>query len=139
MTTGFDITGLDHVVLRISDLKKSQAFYEGVLGCSVERVQAEIGLTQLRAGRSLIDLVPVDGKLGKLGGAAAGTEGRNVDHICLAIVPFDAENLRAHLTTHGVEILDEGLRYGAEGEGPSFYIKDPDGNVVELTGPAVSG
>ncbi|TQV83291.1 VOC family protein [Denitrobaculum tricleocarpae] len=137
MSTGFDITGLDHVVLRITDLAVSQAFYEQVLGCSVERVQAEIGLTQLRAGRSLIDLVPVDGTLGKIGGAAPGAEGRNVDHICLAILPFDEAKLRAHLEAHGVEILDEGLRYGAEGKGPSFYIQDPDGNTVELKGPAI--
>ncbi len=138
MSTDFEITGIDHVVLRTRDLAATQRFYEEVLGCSVERVQSEIGLTQLRAGRSLIDLIPIDGVLGKIGGAAPGAEGRNVDHICLAIVPFDEEKLRAHLATNGVEIVDEGLRYGAEGQGPSFYIQDPDGNTVELKGPAVS-
>lgn len=139
MSAGFDITGIDHVVLRTSDLAATQSFYEEVLGCSVERVQAEIGLTQLRAGRSLIDLIPVDSVLGKSGGAAPGAEGRNVDHICLAILPFDEAALRAHLAAKGVEILEEGLRYGAEGKGPSFYIRDPEGNTVELKGPAVSG
>ncbi len=138
MSTDFDITGIDHVVLRTSDLAATQRFYEEVLGCSVERVQSEIGLTQLRAGRSLIDLIPVDGVLGKIGGAAPGAEGRNVDHICLAIVPFDEEKLRAHLAAKGIEIVDEGLRFGAEGQGPSFYIQDPDGNTVELKGPAIS-
>ncbi len=135
MTRGFDITGIDHVVLRTTDLAASQAFYVEVLGCSVERIQEKIGLTQLRAGRSLIDLVPVEGVLGKKGGAAPGSEGRNVDHICLAILPFEEEKLRAHLEAHGIEILEEGLRYGAEGNGPSFYIRDPDGNIVELKGP----
>lgn len=135
MSTGFEITGIDHVVLRTPQLAVTQAFYERVLGCSVEKVQAKFGLTQLRAGRSLIDLITVDGVLGSRGGAAPGKEGRNVDHLCLAIVPFDEEKLRAHLAAHGVEIIEEGIRYGAEGEGPSFYIRDPDGNVVELKGP----
>ncbi|WP_282605833.1 VOC family protein [Pelagibius sp. Alg239-R121] len=138
MSSGFEITGIDHIVLRTPQLAVTQAFYEEILGCVVERVQAEIGLTQLRAGRSLIDLITLDGVLGRAGGAAAGVEGRNVDHICLGIVPFDEPQLRAHLAAHGVEILDEGLRYGAEGEGPSFYIRDPDGNTVELKGPPVS-
>lgn len=138
MGTGFDITGIDHVVLRTPQLEVTQAFYEQVLGCKVEKVQEKFGLTQLRAGRSLIDLITVDGVLGQRGGAAPGDEGRNVDHLCLAIVPFEEEKLRAHLTAHGVEVIEEGLRYGAEGEGPSFYIRDPDGNVVELKGPPAS-
>lgn len=138
MSTGFDITGIDHVVLRTTQLAVTQAFYEQVLGCKVEKVQEKIGLTQLRAGRSLIDLITIDGILGQRGGAAPGKEGRNVDHLCLAIQPFEEEALRAHLAAHGIEIIEEGLRYGAEGEGPSFYIRDPDGNVVELKGPPSS-
>jgi catechol 2,3-dioxygenase-like lactoylglutathione lyase family enzyme len=131
----FQMTGLDHVVLRISDLPRALAFSEGVLGCTVDKVQAAIGLTQVRAGRSLIDLVTLDGVLGKMGGAAPGAEGRNMDHFAIAVTPFDEPAIRAHLAAHGVEVVDSGQRYGAEGDGPSVYVKDPDGNTVELKGP----
>jgi hypothetical protein len=53
----------------------------------------------------------------------------------LRIEPFDEPSLRAHLTAHGIEPGDVALRYGAEGNGPSLYIRDPDGNTVELKGP----
>jgi glyoxylase I family protein len=110
-------------------------FYCNVLGCSVERRQEEIGLIQLRAGRSLIDLVAVDGKLGRMGGAAPGPEGRNMDHLCLRAEPFDQDAIIAHLQARDVRIGDFGSRYGAEGEGPSQYLFDPEGNLVELKGP----
>ena len=131
----FKLQGLDHVVLRVVDLGAMLRFYVDVLGCSVERRQDEIGLVQLRAGHSLIDLVPVDGKLGRMGGAAPGAEGRNMDHFCLRVEPFDAAAIRAHLAAHGVEAGKTESRYGAEGEGPSIYLGDPEGNVVELKGP----
>lgn len=131
----FQLQRIDHVVLRVIDLATMQAFYCGVLGCTVERSQEEIGLLQLRAGDSLIDLVPVDGKLGRMGGAAPGAEGRNLDHVCLSVVPFDLDAILGHLRAHGVCIGEFGLRYGAEGEGPSQYLSDPEGNVVELKGP----
>lgn len=135
MTQPFAMRGIDHIVLRIADLPRMLAFYHDVLGCADEREQAEIGLYQLRAGASLIDLVTIDGKLGSRGGAAPGAEGRNLDHFALAIHPFDEAALHAHLAKHGVDILEEGPRYGAEGEGPSIYIRDPEGNVIELKGP----
>lgn len=131
----FALRGLDHIVLRVTDGERMVAFYTEVLGCRVERRQDEIGLIQLRAGQSLIDLVPVDGKLGRQGGAAPGAEGRNLDHLCLRIEPFDAEALRSHLRAHGVEAGPVETRYGAEGEGPSLYLADPEGNVIELKGP----
>jgi glyoxylase I family protein len=131
----FAIRGIDHVVLRIRDLERSLHFYRDVLGCTVERRQDSIGLIQLRAGRSLIDLVPLDGTLGLAGGAAPAAEGRNVDHICLSIEPFDGEAIRAYLQSQGVDAGDVESRFGAEGEGPSIYIADPDANVVELKGP----
>ena len=131
----FQLRRLDHVVLRVRDLAAMQAFYCEVLGCTVERHQVEIGLLQLRAGESLIDLVPVDGKLGRMGGAAPGEEGRNLDHLCLSVAPFEREEILAHLQSHGVRIGEFGSRYGAEGEGPSQYLFDPEGNVVELKGP----
>lgn len=129
------IREIDHLVLRVVDLDAMLGFYCGALGCSVERRQDEIGLVQLRAGRSIIDLVPVDGKLGKAGGAAPGMEGRNMDHFCLRVEPFDEPGIRRHLEAHGIEAGPVGSRYGAEGEGPSIYLKDPEGNVVELKGP----
>ena len=131
----FQLRRIDHVVLRIANLSASLAFYEDVLGCTIEKRQEAIGLVQLRAGGSLIDLVPLDGALGRVGGAGPGQEGRNVDHFALQIAPFDEAAIRSHLGDHGVEIVQAGQRYGAEGEGPSIYVVDPDGNVVELKGP----
>ncbi|WP_223620478.1 VOC family protein [Lysobacter sp. ESA13C] len=131
----FQLLQLDHVVLRVRDTEAMIAFYCDVLGCRLERRQDAIGLVQLRAGLSLIDLVDVQGKLGRLGGAPAGAEARNMDHLCLRAEPFDREAIVAHLQAHGVRIGDFGSRYGAEGEGPSQYLFDPEGNVVELKGP----
>ena len=93
------------------------------------------GLIQLRAGRSLIDLVPVQGKLGREGGAAPGKEGRNLDHFCFRVDPFNEAKIRGHLQKHGICAGATEYRYGAEGEGPSIYLTDPEGNVVELKGP----
>jgi glyoxylase I family protein len=129
------ILGLDHVVLRVLDLDAALRFYQGALGCAVERRSDALGLVQLRAGSSLIDLVPIDSPLGKAGGGAPVAGGKNVDHFCLRIEAFDAAVLAAHLRSHGVEPGEVGTRYGAEGNGPSMYLRDPDGNVIELKGP----
>jgi glyoxylase I family protein len=131
------IAEIDHVVLRAIDMPAMQRFYCDVLGCHEERRQDEIGLVQLRAGSSLIDLVAIDGKLGRHGGAAPGSEGHNVDHICLRVQNYDGAAILAHLKAHGVRIGEMGMRYGAEGEGPSIYLYDPQGNMIELKGPAV--
>jgi catechol 2,3-dioxygenase-like lactoylglutathione lyase family enzyme len=131
----FALRAIDHVVLRVRDLDASLHFYRAVLGCSLDRVQEKIGLWQVRAGASLIDLVPLDGMLGKRGGGAPGTQGRNLDHFALQITPFDEDKIRAHLALHKIEIVESGQRYGAEGTGPSVYVLDPDGNTVELKGP----
>jgi catechol 2,3-dioxygenase-like lactoylglutathione lyase family enzyme len=129
------IREIDHLVLRVRALQPMLDFYCGVLGCTVERRLDGIGLVQLRAGRSLIDLVPVDGELGRAGGAAPGATGRNLDHFCLRVEPFDEVALRQHLLGHGIRIGEVRTRYGAEGNGPSVYLDDPEGNVVELKGP----
>jgi len=131
----FSIRDIDHLVLRVIDTERMLGFYRDALGCSLERRQDAIGLIQLRAGRSLIDLVPVDSPLGRAGGAAPGAQGRNLDHFCLRVEPFDEAAIRAHLAAHGVSAGALESRYGAEGEGPSLYIADPEGNVVELKGP----
>lgn len=133
------IREIDHVVLRVVDADTMLHFYCDVLGCTIERRQDSIGLIQLRAGRSLVDLVPIDGELGSAGGAAPGVEGRNLDHVCFRVEPFDAAGIRAELEAHGVAAGPAESRYGAEGEGPSIYCKDPEGNIVELKGPPTVG
>ena len=133
---GFRILRLDHIVLRIRDLAAALAFYCDTLGCTVEKRQDAIGLIPLRAGDALIDLVPIDGKLGRAGGAAPAAEARNVDHFCLRIEPFDGEAIIAGLRARGIDVdAAPAQRYGADGEGPSIYLRDPDGNTVELKGP----
>jgi catechol 2,3-dioxygenase-like lactoylglutathione lyase family enzyme len=132
----FRVVGLDHVVLRVQDVARMVRFYHDVLACRVERDRPEIGLTQLRAGRSLIDLVAIDSELGRSGGAPPGAEGRNMDHLCLRIEPFEAAALAQHLAAHGIAHGEVKQRYGAEGDGPSLYLTDPEGNTVELKGPS---
>lgn len=129
------IREIDHIVLRVIDLDRMLRFYCDVLGCTVEQRQDAIGLVQVRAGRSLVDLVPVSGKLGQAGGAPPAKEGRNLDHFCFRVEPFDEPTIRRHLEAHRVDAGPVALRNGAEGEGPSIYITDPEGNVVELKGP----
>jgi glyoxylase I family protein len=128
----FRLLGLDHVVLRVRDPARAERFYVDVLGCTLERRQDAIGLTQLRAGAALIDLVDVHGAIGREGGAAPGPDGRNMDHFCLQIGGFEAAALADHLRAHGVDPGEVRRRFGAEGEGPSIYIDDPDGNRIEL-------
>lgn len=126
---------IDHIVLRVIDLDKMLAFYCGVLGCTVERKQEALGLIQLRAGRSLIDFVTLEGQLGREGGAAPGAEGKNMDHFCLRIDPFDEDAVLNYLASKDIPVIgDISSRFGAEGEGSSIYIKDPEGNTVELKG-----
>ena len=129
------IREIDHIVLRVVDLARMLRFYGDVLGCREVRRQDEIGLVQLRAGSSMVDLIPIDGKLGAAGGAAPGREGRNVDHFCFRVEPFDEAAIRAHLAAHGIEAGPAASRFGAEGEGPSIYLSDPEGNTIELKGP----
>jgi len=129
------IQGIDHVVLRVRDVERVQRFYCEVLGCTVEKLQPKIGLTQLRAGRALIDLVDVAGELGRLGGAPPGREGRNMDHVCLRVERLDGPAIRAYLESKSVKAGEVVSRFGAEGDGPSLYIEDPEGNTVELKGP----
>lgn len=131
----FRILHIDHLVLRVRDVERMVGFYREVLGCGLEKVQEALGLWQLRAGGSLIDLVDLAGPLGRMGGQGPGREGRNVDHFCLRVEPWDEAALRQHLAAHDVAIGEAGRRYGADGEGPSIYIADPEGNTVELKGP----
>jgi len=125
MAPPFTLLALDHIVLRARDPERLERFYREVLGCSLERRQPKIALTQLRAGLSLIDILPAE---------AVPAPG-NVDHFCLRVSPFDGEAIKAHLTACGVTFGEVALRFGADGRGPSIYLDDPEGNRVELKGP----
>lgn len=125
--TAISIRNIDHVVVRVRDMGRALRFYCDVLGCAEERRVERIGLVQLRAGRSLIDLLDATDE------PPAGSP--NVDHFALRLEAFDAAAIADHLEAHGIEAGDMETRYGAEGEGPSIYITDPDGNTVELKGP----
>ena len=132
--TPFELEGLDHVVLLVRDMAEAQRFYEQVLGCTVDRALPEYGMLQLRAGASLIDLVDIGSREGEW--AQPEVEGgRNMDHVCIATGPCEEQAMRAHLARHGINIVEEGIRYGADGDGMSFYICDPSGNQIELKGP----
>jgi len=129
----FKLEGLDHVVLLVGDMDAARDFYCGVIGCTVDRELPRYGMLQLRAGAALIDLVDT----GSDAGSWARPEvagGRNMDHVCLATGPWDEAALRAHLAAHQVAIVEEGMRYGARGDGLSFYVRDPFGNTLELKG-----
>lgn len=133
----FTLATIDHVVLRVPDMERALAFYRGVLGAEIERRVEKFKIVQLRAGDALIDLVDVGAEWLRAEGAKPFTpDVRNVDHICLRVDPFDPAALEAHLAAHGVAIGERGIRYGAQGDGPSFYVSDPFGTVIELKGPA---
>ena len=127
----FAVQAIDHVVLLVRDMEEAVIFYEQVLGCTVERSLDGYGMRQLRAGSSLIDLVDIGSDPGKWARPQVAG-GRNMDHVALATGDWDEAAMRAHLAAHGVEIVEEGTRYGATGDGLSFYIRDPSGNQVEL-------
>ena len=133
----FTVQKIDHVVFRVRNLERSVSFYEKVLGSRVERRRPDLGLVHLRVGESMVDLISIDGRLGQAGGRAPSDEGRNVDHLCLRVEPFQEEELVAHLLRHGlVPRGPASVNFGAEGDGLSLYFSDPDGNVIELKGPA---
>jgi glyoxylase I family protein len=129
--TPVTITGLDHVVLRVASLERAIQFYGTVLGCPIERELQEPRLVQLRAGTSMIDLVPCEP--GEEPGVSM--DGRNMDHYAVRVARMDVPALTAHLAKHGIDAGEVRRRYGAEGYGSSIYITDPDGNTVELKGP----
>jgi len=129
-----NITRIDHVVIRVNDLEMMIEFYRDVLGCRLERGPGEGGLAQLRAGDSLIDLLDVNGPLGKPGGDSTEHVRANMDHVCFQVQPWDIDAISAHLKLHNVEVGDVAERYGALGDGPSIYIRDPEENTVELKG-----
>ena len=129
----YRLGGVDHVVVRAKNIDAMLGFYRDVLGCPVAKHNEPLGLWHLDAGGSMIDLVDMTGKLGAAGGPPPGP-GRNVDHIAIKVEPFDAEAIRAYFTASGVEPDQAAVRFGADGDGPSIYMRDPEGNGVELKG-----
>jgi len=128
------VRAIDHIVLRTAHLADMVDFYSRVLGCAVERtLPEEVGLYQLRAGSALIDIVAVDSELGRHGGGPPTATQNNLDHFCLQIDSFEEQALLDWLSQQGIEAGEFEIRYGAQGFGPSVYIRDPDGNTVELT------
>src|SRR5437867_1296143 len=133
----FKPINLDHIVLRVKDLDVAIAFYEQVVGGKLQRRVPPAGFAQVRIGTSMIDVISLDGKLGMEGGAGPGAEGRNVDHLCVRIDSFDEDAIIKFLRSKGVEPFDISHRFGADGYGPVMYVRDPDGNMVELKGPSI--
>ena len=128
-----EILAIDHIVLRTTKLDEMLAFYTQILGCTIEReTPPETGLTQLRAGNALIDLVVVNSKLGAMGGGAPTKTERNVDHFCLQIKSMPEQEIINELEKSGINVDEFASRYGAQGLGNSIYIEDPEGNGVEL-------
>jgi glyoxylase I family protein len=131
----FELDGLDHVVLLVRGMDCALRFYRDVVGCTVDRELPQYAMAQLRAGRSLIDLVDNSTEEGAWGRPPV-EGGRNMDHVCIATRGFGPEEMHAHLAAHDVEIVEEGVRYGATGDGYSVYFNDPFGNQIELKAPA---
>ncbi len=128
----FHVERIDHVVLRARDVAAMVRFYQQALGFKVERTLDRIGLVQLRAGASLLDVVPAQQ------GQAVPADAPNMDHLCFRIEPFDRDAIVTRLAPLGISVGETVDRYGAEGTGPSVYFHDPEGNQIELKGPAVS-
>lgn len=121
-----EISGIDHVVLRVADLDRSIRFYCEVLGCKLEWRRDELALAHLRVGTAFVDLLAAQP-------LPAGQD-RNMDHLCLTVSDFDLERVRNHLLRHDVHVGTAGERFGASGWGQSLYVTDPDGNGLELRG-----
>ena len=119
----FNITGIDHIVLKTSHLANMLHFYVDILGCQVEKVQEASHLTQLRAGNCLIDIIEDNHYVATT---------HNLDHYCLRITPFNYDALFTYFKDNQVEVSSYAQRYGAEGNGYSFLVYDPEGNKIEL-------
>jgi catechol 2,3-dioxygenase-like lactoylglutathione lyase family enzyme len=117
------VLGLDHIVIDTPDVARSLAWYEGELGLAGERVdewrRGEVFFPSVRVNEgTVIDLLQSE------------RSGVNVDHLCLVVAPEDFEALVASGRFDVVE--GPVARWGARGTGTSVYVRDPDGNLVEL-------
>lgn len=130
MDAPFSLLRLDHLVLRTTDVPRLVAFYR-MLGCNeVRRIEA-LNMTQLRAGSSMLDIVGADD-------SPQDGPGRNLDHFAIRVEPFDLEGILAFCRARGIDATPMERLLGADGYGPAVYLRDPDGNRVELKGPPVA-
>lgn len=138
MAKPINILRFDHVVFRVRDIARSMRFYEDVLGAHLDKSDERLGLYHMKLGDAMIDLISVDGQLGgAVGTKEINQKTRNVEHVCLRIEPFDEAGIKDHLDRHHVKYEPAvEQNYGNEGVGPSLYLEDPDGNVIELKGPS---
>ncbi len=127
----FTLRGIEHVLLLVRDLESSLAFYQDVLGATLQSRLPQYGMAELRAGDSHIDLVDVSAPEGSWA-VPPISGGRNVDHVGLRISSTDEAALRAHLSEFGVEIVEERYEESERGRHLSLYVRDPCGNVIEL-------
>ncbi len=119
--------GIDHLVLKFSDIARTTAFYQSVLGLRVERIFEKIGLHQVRCVANLIDLLAL-----QPGERLRAPADRGLEHFCLSL-EADMDELLAYLQSHNVPIVRGPMEvYGARGFGSSVYIQDPDGYEIEL-------
>ena len=128
----FSLQAIDHVVIRAVNAAELVAFYVEAIGCKLAWDRPELGLTHLEAGNALIDIVSIEGPLGTKGVSLAAGAGRNVDHLCLRIAPFDFEALKAHFERFAIVLAPPQARFGAQGDGLSIYLTDPEGNGIQL-------
>jgi glyoxylase I family protein len=126
----FELLGLDHLLLHVRGMAEAELFYCGVLGCEVKHRMGRLGMIELSAGVTLVDIDDPNGAW-----ALDGAErGRNLDHFAILTDGWDEPAMRAWLARHGVAIEEERAE---EGE-LSFYLRDPSGNLVELIRRGVS-
>ena len=117
------VTGLDHVVLNVADVERSLAFFRDELGLEPVRVEecrrgdAPFPSVRVDAG-TILDLLPTP------------RTGVNADHLCLVVEPVDLAAIKA--SGRFVVVDGPATRFGARGNGTSLYVRDPDGNTVEL-------
>ncbi|WP_335972460.1 MULTISPECIES: VOC family protein [Streptomycetaceae] len=117
------VTGFDHLVLNVADVERSLRFYCGALGLAPVRVE------EWRAGRAPFPSVRVSADT-IVDLVAGERDGRNVDHFCLVVEPLDWDEVVA---SGAWDVVDgPGPRFGARGTATSLYVRDPDGNVIEL-------
>ena len=127
------VVEMDHIVLRVKDVDLALRFYTEVLGLAPHRVE------EFKSGKvpfpsatinngTIIDLLPWPDE------EPVGDGRRNLDHFCLTIEPTDLVKLGDYLRKRGVTVVSDapGLRSGARGMGNSIYIKDWEGNTIEL-------
>ncbi len=117
------VKAFDHLVLNVRDVERALEFYAGTLGLEEERV------AEWRAGKAPFPSVRVnESTIIDLVHRPRGES--NVDHICLVVDPVDWQQV----IDSGVFAVLEGpvSRFGARGVAQSVYVRDPDGNTVEL-------